>query len=229
MAHKGKRILIVEDEMNIRLGLQDNLEYEGYKVTCAETAEEGLQLVKQVNPDLILLDVMLPGIDGIEFCQLLRARKYSMPVIMLTVKGHEADKVLGLEVGADDYVTKPFGLRELLARIKAVFRRLDKGSEGETYAFKNIEIDFYHYQLKKDGTTVDLTAKELDLLKYLVEHKQAPVSRETLLNEVWGYESSPTTRTVDNYILKLRKKIEDTPDSPRHILTVHGIGYKFME
>lgn len=229
MTHKGKKILIVEDELNMRLGLQDNLEYEGYRVSCAETAEQGLELVKQVHPDLILLDVMLPGIDGIEFCKLLRARKYAMPVIMLTVKGHEADKVLGLEVGADDYVTKPFGLRELLARIKAVFRRSEKGGTGEVYSFSGMEVDFYHYKLRKNGIAVDLTAKELELLKYLVEHKDAPVSRETLLNEVWGYDSFPTTRTVDNYILKLRKKIEDAPDSPRHILTVHGVGYKFVD
>jgi two-component system alkaline phosphatase synthesis response regulator PhoP len=227
---KGKKILIIEDEKNMRLGLRDNLLYDGYQVVCAETGEEGLELYKSENPDLILLDVMLPKMDGIEVCRILRKEKKQQPlIIMLTAKGQEIDKVLGLETGADDYITKPFNLRELLARVKAVLRRAEKNCQIDLYSFGDVEIDFSRQEVRKGGIRIEFTTMELKLLNYLICHKGIPVSRETLLDNVWGYERFPTTRTVDNHVLKLRKKLEDDPESPQHFLTMHGFGYKFVD
>jgi two-component system alkaline phosphatase synthesis response regulator PhoP len=229
MSLKSKKILVIEDELNMRLGLKDNLEFEGYHVTCAETGEEGLEIIRKENIDLVLLDVMLPNMDGIEVCRILRSEKRQIPVILLTVRGHEVDKVLGLETGADDYVTKPFSLMELLARIKAILRRVSNRSEPDRYTFGDVEIDFLHQEARKKGISIEFTTKELELLKYFIAHRSVPISRETLLSEVWGYESYPTTRTVDTHILKLRKKLEENPESPRHLITVHGLGYKFVD
>lgn len=229
MSLKGKKILIVEDEANMRMGLKDNFLYEGYQVICAETAEEGLDIYRSENPDLILLDVMLPKMDGIQLCRILRKENRQIPIIMLTAKGQEIDKVLGLETGADDYITKPFNLGELLARIRAVLRRTTRDPEPDFYTFGDVEIDFLHREVRKGGTHIELTNKEFELLKYLISRNGVPVSRECLLDEVWGYESFPNTRTVDNYILRLRKKLEDDPESPQHFLTVHGFGYKFVD
>lgn len=229
MSLKVKKILIIEDETNMRMGLKDNFLYEGYQVICAATAEEGLDLYRRESPDLILLDVMLPKMDGIQLCRILRKENRQIPIIMLTAKGQEIDKVLGLETGADDYITKPFNLGELLARIRAVLRRTMRDSEPDFYTFSDIEIDFLHREVCKGETHIELTNKEFELLRYLISRNGVPVSRECLLDEVWGYESFPNTRTVDNYILRLRKKLEDDPESPQHFLTVHGFGYKFVD
>ena len=229
MSLKVKKILIIEDETNMRMGLKDNFLYEGYQVICAATAEEGLDLYRRESPDLILLDVMLPKMDGIQLCRILRKENRQIPIIMLTAKGQEIDKVLGLETGADDYITKPFNLGELLARIRAVLRRTTRDPEPDFYTFGDVEIDFLHREVRKRGTQIELTNKEFELLRYLISRNGVPVSRECLLDEVWGYESFPNTRTVDNYILRLRKKLEDDPESPQHFLTVHGFGYKFVD
>jgi len=210
------------------MGLQDNLEFEGYRVICAESGEKGLQLFKTEHPDLIILDVMLPNMDGIDVCRQLRAEKRHIPIIMLSVRGSEVDKVLGLETGADDYMTKPFSVKELLARIKAVFRRFQQTvPQKTTYHIGDSVIDFLHYEVKNNGQRIDFTAKEFELLKYFVHNVGIPLSRETLLGEVWGIDSSITTRTVDNHVLKLRKKLEIEPDTPRFFITIYGIGYKF--
>jgi DNA-binding response OmpR family regulator len=226
------KILIVEDEPNMRLGLKDNLEFEGYEVTIAEDGETGLKNILEGDYDLVLLDVMLPRMSGFDVCKTVRKKGNNVPIILLTAKGEEIDKVLGLELGADDYVTKPFGLRELLARIKAVLRRgEDKdGSKDKNDFVKigRIEINFPSYNAFEDGLAVQMSHKEFEILNHLWKNRNATVSRDDLLNTVWGYDENPTTRTVDNFILKLRQKIEKDPDHPKVILTVHGIGYKMI-
>jgi DNA-binding response OmpR family regulator len=223
-------ILIVEDEAQMRLGLKDNLEFEGYTVDLAENGSSGLEKISKTPYDLIILDIMLPKISGFDICKKIREKGIKIPVIMLTAKGEEIDKVLGLELGADDYITKPFSLREFLARIKAVLRR----SEEQSLAAKEIErigkleVNFKTYNCYLEGNSVTATYKEIEILKHLWQHRGQVVSRDQLLNEVWGYSENPTTRTVDNFILKLRQKIEQDPAHPRHILTVHGIGYKLI-
>ena len=225
-----KRILIVEDEPQMRLGLKDNLEFEGYDVDFAEDGGSGLQHILEQSYDLIILDVMLPGMSGFDVLRRAREGGCQTPVIMLTAKSEEIDKVLGLELGADDYLTKPFGLRELLARIKAVLRRTDgNSSAGDHQAvIGQLTVDFDSYDAFIDGQAVPMSHKEVEILKYLWRHQAQTVHRDQLLNDVWGYEDFPTTRTVDNFILKLRKKVEKNPAHPRHILTVHGIGYKLI-
>jgi len=227
MSFKGKKILLIEDDLHMRLGLRDNLEFEGYTVLCAESGEDGLEIFATEQPDLILLDVMLPNMDGIEVCQRLRAQERHVPIIMLSVRGGEVDKVLGLETGADDYMAKPFSLNELLARIHAVLRRFDRKDVVPMYRIGDVEIDFVHHEVKKNGKILGFTGKEFELLNYFVRNKGVPLSREQLLEDVWGMETSITTRTVDNHILRLRKKLEDTPNSPRYFITVYGVGYKF--
>ncbi|MBU0960877.1 MAG: response regulator transcription factor [Proteobacteria bacterium] len=227
MLLKGKKILLIEDDLHMRMGLQDNLEFEGYHVLCAESGEAGIALFKSDNPDLVILDVMLPNMDGIDVCRELRTLNRHIPIIMLSVRGSEVDKVLGLETGADDYMTKPFSVKELLARIKVVFRRLEPMDTEQLYRIGTAEIDFLHHEVKKNGQFIEFTAKEFELLKYFIHNSGIPVSRETLLEEVWGMEHSITTRTVDNHILKLRKKLEDNPDTPRYFITIYGVGYKF--
>ncbi|MGP8330592.1 MAG: response regulator transcription factor, partial [Methanosarcinaceae archaeon] len=182
------------------------------------------------KPDLIILDVMLPQKSGFDVCKELKAAGSDIPIIMLTARGQELDKVRGLELGADDYLTKPFSLRELLARVKAVLRRTMPAPDSSVHLFKvgEVELDFEHYIARKGGVELNLTHKEFDILKYFIQYKGQTVSRSKLLDDVWGYEAFPTSRTVDNHILKLRQKIEPDPANPKHILTVHGIGYKLV-
>ena len=228
------RILIVEDEPSMALGLTDNLSYEGYVVTVARDGREGWEYVQQNPYDLILLDLMLPHMSGYEVCQKLRGAGIETPVVFLSARGEEIDKVMGLELGADDYITKPFGLRELLARVKAVLRRSQgqapEADENDSQAVTigRLTIDFHQYTGRTDGQSVKLSAKEVDILRYMYEHANATVSREALLEEVWGYQEQPTTRTVDNFMRRLRQKVEADPDHPRLILTVHGMGYKLI-
>lgn len=224
------RILVVEDEPDMATGLKDNLEFEGYSVEIAPDGEIGLKLARANPYDLILLDIMLPKISGFDLCKALRNDDIRTPVIMLTAKGQEIDKVLGLELGADDYITKPFGLRELSARIKAVLRRSNQASpeDGSIVVMGNLKIDFDHYLAEGPEGSVELTHKELEILKHFHTHESETVSRDDLLNKVWGYEVFPVSRTVDNFILNLRKKLESDPSHPKHILTVHGIGYKYI-
>ena len=224
-----KRILVIEDEPQMRLGLRDNLELEGYEVETAADGDEGLQKAASFTPDLVILDVMLPKKNGFDVCRDLRSRSISTPIVMLTARSAETDKVLGLELGADDYVTKPFSITELLARVRAVLRRAGGRPSGlETCRIGDIEIDFRTHQAHRSGQRIDFTAREFDLLRYLVAHTGQVVTREQILNQVWGYEESPTTRTIDNFVAKLRQKIEKAPHEPEHILTVHGAGYKFV-
>jgi DNA-binding response OmpR family regulator len=224
-------ILIVEDEPQMRLGLQDNLEFEGYDVDFAGDGEVGLHKILDNRYDVILLDVMLPKLSGFDVCKKAREQSIQTPIIMLTAKGEEIDKVLGLELGADDYITKPFSLRELLARIKAILRRnkqIESVQEEQSITIGNLYINLKNYEAKAAGKTVPMTHKEFEIIKYLWTHKNETVSRDQLLSEVWGYDEMITSRTVDNFILKLRQKIEDSPSHPNHILTVHGIGYKLV-
>jgi len=222
-------ILIVDDEPEMVRGLSDNLRFEGYRTLAAANGEDGLRLALQEVPDLILLDAMMPRMSGWDVCRQLRQRGVDVPVIMLTARGEEVDRVLGLELGADDYVTKPFSLRELLARVRAVLRRPGPRQKFEEFAFGDVRVHLRGRQVFRAGQEVRLTRKEFDLLRYLVEHRGEVLTRERLLDEVWGYERFPTTRTVDAHVLRLRQKLEPDPDHLTYILTVHGQGYKFAE
>jgi DNA-binding response OmpR family regulator len=223
------RILIVEDEVQMRLGLKDNLEFEGYEVDMAEDGEQCLLQVETSDYDLILLDVMLPKLSGFDVCKQLRTRGFNNPIIMLTAKGEEIDKVLGLELGADDYITKPFSLRELLARIKAVLRRGDSiKNTSVNITMGKVEVNFAKFEVFEGSKAITLSHREFEVLKFLWKHENQVVSREDLMNEVWGLGDMTTTRTVDNFILKLRQTIEEDPSHPKHIITVHGIGYKYV-
>lgn len=227
------KILIVEDEPSMRLGLKDNLEFEGYDVEIATNGEEGLKKILENDYNLVLLDVMLPQMSGFDVCKTARKKEITTPIILLTAKGEEIDKVLGLELGADDYVTKPFSLRELLARIKAVLRRGENFSGGDLkdklISLGNLQINFASYSAFEGKESVQMSHKEFDVLYYLWKRRNHTVSRDELLTEIWGYEENPTTRTVDNFILKLRQKLEKDPNHPQIILTVHGIGYKLVD
>ena len=223
------KILIVEDEPNMVAGLRDNFEYEGYEVITAGDGVQGLERAIADSPDLVVLDVMMPRMSGLDVCRQLKARRPSIPVIMLTARGQEVDKVVGLELGADDYVTKPFSIRELLARVKAVLRRARTlPREQEHLSFGDVEVDLRKHQVQRRGQAVEFSAKEFQLLKYFLCHPGEALSRDRLLDEVWGYERYPTTRTVDAHIVRLRQKLEPNPEEPRFILTVHGVGYKFV-
>jgi DNA-binding response OmpR family regulator len=224
------RILIVEDEAQMRVGLKDNLDFEGYTVDMAPDGDVGLEKIMENKYDLIILDVMLPKISGFDVCKKVREAGIKTPIMMLTAKSEEIDKVLGLELGADDYVTKPFSLREVLARVKAILRRVEDSSttNQSTVRIGNVEVNFQTYESYVQGKFTQTTHKEIEILKFLWIHKNQVVSREQLLKEVWGYEAYPTTRTVDNFILKLRQKMEQDPAHPKHILTVHGVGYKLI-
>jgi len=221
------RILIVDDEPEMLRGLEDNLRFEGYQTVSAINGEDGLARALSDAPDLVLLDVMMPKMSGWDVCRELRRRGVDVPVIMLTARGAETDRVQGLELGADDYVTKPFSLRELLARVRAVLRRPGPRQKFEEFAFGDARIRLRGRQVFKGGREVRLTRKEFDLLVFLVEHRGEIITRERLLDEVWGYERFPTTRTVDTHVLRLRRKFEADPDRPTWILTVHGQGYRF--
>jgi DNA-binding response OmpR family regulator len=223
------RILIVEDEPNMVAGLRDNFEFEGYQVIAARDGVEGLERALAESPDLVILDVMMPRMSGLDVCKQLKAKRPSLPIIMLTARGQEIDKVVGLELGADDYVTKPFSIRELLARVKAVLRRIRVlPKQQDRYSFGDVEVDLRGCRVTRGGKHLDVSTKEFDLLKYFICHPGENVSRERLLEEVWGYEHYPTTRTVDAHIVHLRQKLEPTPEQPQFLLTVHGIGYRFV-
>jgi len=221
------RILIVDDEPEIVRGLEDNLRFEGYLTSTATDGEQAVALAAREAPDLIILDLMMPRTSGWDVCRALRARGVDVPIIMLTARGEEADRVRGLELGADDYVTKPFSLRELLARVRAVLRRPGRRRVAEEYAFGDVRVRPRSRQVFRAGREVALTRKEFDVLVHLLAHRGEVVTRERLLDEVWGYERFPTTRTVDTHILRLRRKFEADPDRPAFILTVHGQGYRF--
>ncbi len=221
------RILIVDDEPEMVRGLEDNLRFEGYQTLSAGNGKDGLALALKEAPDLILLDIMMPQMSGWDLLRALRQKGLDVPVIMLTARAEEVDRVLGLELGADDYVTKPFSLRELLARVRAVLRRPGPRQKFEEFAFGEVRIHLRGRQVFKGGKEVRLTRKEFDLLRYLVEHRGEVITRDRLLDEVWGYERYPTTRTVDTHILRLRHKFEKDPERPAYILTAHGQGYRF--
>jgi DNA-binding response OmpR family regulator len=233
MEKKMAKILVVDDEQNMRTGLKDNLEFEGYEVETANDGEQGLKKILENSYNLILLDVMMPKKSGFDVCREVRRSGIMTPVILLTAKGEEIDKVLGLELGADDYVTKPFSLRELLARIKAVLRRGEDlnstQAEHTSIRIGRLEINFSSYNAYEHGEPVQLSHKEFEILHFLWKKRNNTVSRDDLLTEIWGYDESPTTRTVDNFILKLRQKIERDPNHPQIIITVHGIGYKLVD
>ena len=227
--HKMARILIVEDEPNMVAGLRDNFEYDGYEVITAPDGISGLDRALNDAPDLVVLDVMMPRMSGLEVCKRLKSERPSIPIIMLTARGQEVDKVVGLELGADDYVTKPFSIRELLARVKAVLRRVQTvPKEQDHYSFGDVEVNLRSCQVSRKGKALDFSSKEFELLKYFLRHPGEALSRDRLLEEVWGYESLSSTRTVDAHIVRLRQKIEPKPEDPRFILTVHGTGYKFV-
>lgn len=225
-----KKLLVIEDDPAISRGLSDSLKAENYEVICENNGESGYSAAQSSNPALIILDLMLPGKNGLDICKDLRMSGNNVPILMLTSKVEEADKVLGLELGADDYVTKPFSIKELIARIKALLRRrTDIEKDIERYCFGDIIIDFKRMEAFKNNTEIKLSLKEFELIKFFINHEGEVVSRNKLLDEVWGYEHFPTTRTVDNYILIIRKKIEDNPSVPKHILTFHSAGYKFVK
>ncbi|MCJ7580364.1 MAG: response regulator transcription factor [Candidatus Aminicenantes bacterium] len=226
-----KTILIIEDDTGIRVILQDALSEQGYDVTTAADGEKGLELALALKPNLIILDVMLPLMDGFEICKRVRREGGTSPILMLTVKDEEVDKVLGLELGADDYVTKPFGLKELSARVKALLRRVeDYQNEIKLYRFGRVELDFQKYESRKDGLDLGLTPLELKILRLLIDKKGQVVSRDKFLDVVWGADNLAVShRTVDSHMAHIRKKIEDDPSKPRHIKSVHSIGYKFVD
>ena len=227
---RRQKILIVEDEPDMVLGLRDNFEFEGYEVVTASDGAAGLDKARSEKPDLMILDIMMPKLSGLEVCKTLRGEGFEKPIIMLTARGQEIDKVVGLELGADDYVTKPFSIRELLARVRAILRRTE-GSKRRLarYRFADVELDFEIYRATRAGEALDMSPREFELLRYLIERKGETVSRDQLLEDVWGYESYPSTRTVDTHIAKLRAKIGDSGSEPRFILTMHGAGYKFVD
>jgi len=224
------RILVVEDDRAILRGLKDNLEIESYEVITATDGEEGYRLIEEGQPDLILLDLMLPGLSGYELCRRVREQGLTTPILMLTARGEEGDRVLGLDLGADDYVTKPFSIRELLARIRALLRRSEPPAAAlpDRLHFDDVVVDFRRYEARKGDTHLQLTRKEFAVLRLLAARTGEVVTRDELLNEVWGYDNYPSTRTVDNHLAGLRAKLEANAAEPRHLLTVHGVGYKFV-
>lgn len=228
----ARSVLIVEDDKAMSVALCDGLASEGFKVVCAANGEDGLSLAIERKPDLVILDVMLPRLNGLDVCRRLRAAGHDVPIIMLTARGQEADRVLGLKLGADDYVTKPFSFLELVARVEAVLRRRPaKGqasTDMEACEFGDVRIDFRRHEATKNGRQIVLSAREFLLLAYLVANRGAVVTREQLLDAVWGYDNMPFTRTVDTHVAKLRKKIEDDPANPRYLITFHRVGYKFL-
>jgi len=223
------KILVVEDDRAIVEGLRVALAAEGYEVECARDGRTGLDRARAGAPALLILDIMLPGMSGFEVAKKLRDEGRALPIILLTARGEEDDRVLGLELGADDYVTKPFSVRELLARVRSILRRTrsGEGKRPHVYRFGDVTVDFKRQAVQKAGRSVELSAREFRILAYLIDHAGEMLSREQLLGEIWGYDAFPTTRTVDNHILRLRKKIEDEPESPRYILTQRGAGYVF--
>ena len=226
------KILIVEDESAISMALKDDFEMEGYGVETAADGTEGLKRAQDPGFDLLILDVMLPGMNGFDICKKIRGQGINTPIIMLTARGQEIDRILGLEFGADDYITKPYSSRELLARVKAILRRIDyssKISEDELFCIMGVEIDFRKHACRKNGRELNLTVYEYGLLQYLVRNRGRAISRDELLDEIWGKDIEVTPRVVDTHIANLRKKLEDRPFKPRIILGVHGFGYRFAD
>ena len=224
-----ERVLVVEDEAKIRGLLEDYLTLQDYRVVTASDGKEALELSSQVSPDLVILDLMMPRMDGLTFLEKFRKDHRTIPVLILTAKGEEVDKLQGFDLGADDYVTKPFSIKVLHARVRALLRRTKRAPlEPNQYEFGGVTVDFSKRIVTKGKKEVRLSAMEFNVLRYFVLHREEAISRDRLLDEVWGYESFPTTRTVDTHVLNLRKKIEDSPNSPRFFITVHGVGYKFM-
>jgi two-component system alkaline phosphatase synthesis response regulator PhoP len=223
------KILAVDDEEHIQELIKFNLESSGFKVICCGNGTEALKLVRSEKPDLVLLDVMLPGIDGYDVCKEIRKDNSisNIPIIMITAKSEELDKILGLELGADDYMTKPFSIRELLARVKAVLRRTSSQPMDKSFKFDNIVIDFEKHEITKDGKRLELTLKEFEVLEILIKNKGRVITRDFLLDKVWGYEYYGETRTVDVHIRHLRQKIEEDDKNPRYIETIRGVGYRF--
>jgi DNA-binding response OmpR family regulator len=223
------RVLVIEDEPEMRGMLSDNLEFEGYEVTAADSAEQALLELERFNFALLIVDVMLPGMSGIDLCGTLRGRGSRVPIIMLTARSHESDRIRGLDSGADDYVSKPFSVRELLARVRAQVRRDDWHSQtAEEFSFGDVTVRLRQRLVMRKGRRIALSAREFELLRYLVAHRNEVVSREQLLRDVWGYHQLSVTRTVDNYIAKLRTQLEPRPHEPRYIVTVHGSGYQLL-
>jgi DNA-binding response OmpR family regulator len=223
-------ILVIEDDPAILRGLADNLKFESYQVITANQGQAGLDAVRRQKPDLVILDVMLPLLSGYEICRKLRAEGNAVPILMLTARGEELDRVLGLDLGADDYVTKPFSIREVLARVRSLLRRSSpaKSAMPEELRFADIVIDFRSWEATRGGKPLEMTRKEFGVLRLLASRQGEVVTRDELLSEVWGFENYPTTRTVDNHIAGLRAKIERDPAQPEHLRTVHGVGYKFV-
>ena len=223
-----KTILIVEDDISILRGLKDNLEYEGYRVFTEKDGFKGYQKALNKEVEFLLLDIMLPNMNGHEICKKVRKERPELPIIMITARGSEMDKVAGLDIGADDYVTKPFSIPELVARIRSVYRRVARINEvSDIFSFGNIVIDFKKLQAFKNDEEIQLSAREFKILQYFIQHEGEAVHRHDLLDEVWGFDVAPTTRTVDNFILDLRKKLEDNPSDPQHIIGVRSVGYRF--
>lgn len=224
------RILVVEDEAGLRMAIVDRLAAEGYAAHAAADGEEGLARASGEAFDLVILDVMLPRRNGLDVCRDLRQRGIDTPILMLTARGETTDKVVGLKLGADDYVVKPFEMAELLARVEAMLRRRAPRApaDAQTYAFGDVHVDFRRAVVTRAGAPVDLSALELRILRYFIAHRDEAISRDRLLDEVWGYDATPNTRTVDVHIAWLRQKLEPAAGHPRYILTVHGIGYRFV-
>jgi len=228
-----QKVLIIEDEDSLRNGLKDNLEAEGYAVSTAATGKEGLEKGLKEEIELILLDIMLPGMNGFDICKKIKSKKLKVPIIMLTAKAKEADKILGLELGADDYITKPFSINELLARIKAVLRRsrmheAAKQKKIASYEFGNVKLNFTRLEGYRGTKKLKLSKREFEILAYVIKRKGEIISRNDLLDVVWGYDVFPTTRTVDNFIARIRKQIEEKPSKPKHIQSVRSAGYRFV-
>jgi DNA-binding response OmpR family regulator len=223
------RIIVIEDDRAILRGLKDNLEYESYEVLTATDGEQGYRLIREQSPDLIVLDIRIPKMDGYELCRKVRSEGIAVPILMLTARGEEMDRVHGLDIGADDYVTKPFSVPELLARIRAILRRAQPPTDlPENLSFDNVFVDFMRFNASKGKQVLKLSRKEFGVLRLLAARIGQVVTRNEMLEEVWGHECYPTTRTVDNHIASLRSKLEDDPSKPRYLITVHGVGYKLV-
>ncbi len=223
------RIIVIEDDRAILRGLKDNLEFESYEVLTATDGEQGYRLIREHHPDLIVLDLMIPKMDGYELCRKVRSEGIAVPILMLTARSEEMDRVHGLDIGADDYVTKPFSVPELLARIRAILRRAQPPTAlPENLRFDDVFVDFTCFDARKAEQVLKLSRKEFGVLRLLAARAGQVVTRNEMLDEVWGHESYPTTRTVDNHIASLRSKLEDDPSKPRHLITVHGVGYKLV-
>ena len=226
---KSKHILLVEDDESILFGLQDILEGQGYQISTASNGIDGLKLATENSIDLLILDIMLPGMNGLEICKKVKKEKLMLPFIMLTAKSSEIDKISGLDYGADDYITKPFSLSELLARIRAILRRVyPEKNILRHYSFGSVEIDFTKMEVFVNNAEIKLTKKQFAILEYFIHNEGEVVHRHDLLNNIWGYDKTPSTRTVDTFILEIRKKIEKNPSRPKHIISISGVGYKFI-